>query len=159
MAGTGVAVATGDLTPINDPNGSSQYVIGRNNAHDIRVGQIGLTYLSGSDGYTPRPGVLVRSLAGNDLKVDQQVSPNGTVIVRKGAAIIPRTGQGAYIFNVEADQNVTFPAASAVNPRYDILCCAAFDKGAFIADAAHGPQFWIEQGVVAGAPVVPATPT
>lgn len=153
-----VAVTSGDLIPLLDDNGSGVYNKGRNNSRDIRVGLLGSMFLSGSDGYTPRPGVLVRSASGNDLKVDQAVSPNQTVIVRKGDAVIPRTGQGAYLFVNEADQIVNMPAASAVNPRYDLVCASAFDKGNFVGDAAHGPEFVVVQGVVGGAPAVPATP-
>jgi hypothetical protein len=159
MAGTGVAVASGELLPILDDAGAGVYTKGRNNQRDIRVDLLGSMFLVGSDGFTPRPGILVRTAAGDDLKVVSQLTPNQTVTVKKGMAVIPRTGQGAYLFVNEADQIVNMPAASAVNPRYDIVCCAAFDKGSFVGDSAHGPQFWVEQGVVSGAPVVPATPT
>lgn len=158
MAGIGVAVANGDLTPLLNDNGSGVYSVGRNNSHDIRVGMIGSSFLVGSDGFTPRPGVLVRTADSSDLQVAPAVSPNQTVTIRKGISIVPRTGQGAYLFVNEADQIVNMPAASNVNARYDIVCCAAFDKGAFIGDAAHGPQFWVESGAVSGSPVVPATP-
>jgi hypothetical protein len=153
-----VAVTSGDLLPVLDDNGSGQYVKGRNTARDVRIGLAGPSYLVGSDGFTPRAGVLFRSPGLTDLKVDAQASPDQTVIVRKGVAIIPRTGQGAYTFVNEADQTVSMPAASAVNPRYDLVCASAYDKGAFGADAAHGPEFVIVQGVVAGSPSVPATP-
>lgn len=153
-----VAVTTGDLLPLLDDNGSGQYVKGRNTARDVRVGMTGPSFLVGSDGFTPRAGVLFRTPGLTDLKVDQQASPDQTVIVRKGVAIIPRTGQGAYTFVNEADQTVSMPAASAVNPRYDLVCASAYDKGAFGADAAHGPEFVIVQGVVSGSPSVPATP-
>lgn len=153
-----VAVTSGDLIPINDDNGSGQYVLGRNSARDIRVGLIGPQYLVGADGFTPRIGALIRTSSQNDLKVDPQASPNQTVIARKGVCVIPRTGQGAYIFENEADQNVSMPAASGVNSRYDIVCASAYDKGAFGADAAHGPEFVVVSGVVSGSPAVPATP-
>jgi len=158
MAGIGVAVTSGDLTPLLDDNGSGVYVKGRNSQRDIRVGLIGSSFLVGSDGFTPRLGVLPRTADSSDLKVVSQLTPNQTVTVKKGMAVIPRTGQGAYLFVNEADQIVNMPAASAVNPRYDIVCCAAFDKGSFVGDTAHGPQFWVESGVVSGSPVVPATP-
>jgi hypothetical protein len=153
-----VAVTSGDLIPINDDNGSGQYVLGRNSARDIRVGLIGPQYLPGADGYTPRQGALLRQSNSADLKVDPQASPNQTVIVRKGTGIVPRTGQGAYIFNNEADQNVNMPTASGVNSRYDIVCASAYDKGAFGADASHGPEFVVVSGVVSGSPAVPSTP-
>jgi hypothetical protein len=158
MAGTGVSVASGDLTPLLDDNGSGVYSKGRNNSRDIRVGLIGSSFLVGSDGFTPRPGVLVRTTDSSDLQVQPAVSPNQTVTIKKGISIVPRTGQGAYLFVNEADQIVNMPAASNVNSRYDIVCCAAFDKGAFVGDTAHGPQFWVESGAVSGSPVVPATP-
>lgn len=152
-----VAVTSGDLVPLLDDNGSGQYVKGRNSARDIRVGLLGPSFLPGSDGFTPRPGVLLRG-TGQELRVDAQGTPDQTVIVRKGMALIPRTGQGAYQFINEADQTVAMPAASAVNSRYDIVCASAYDKGAFGADAAHGPEFVVVSGVVSGSPAVPATP-
>jgi hypothetical protein len=151
-----VAVTSGDLIPLLDDNGSGQYIKGRNSARDVRVGLIGPTFLPGSDGFTPRAGVLMRS--GSDLRVDPQGTPDQTVIVRKGYCIIPRTGQGAYQFFSEADQTVAMPAASGVNSRYDIVCASAYDKGAFGADAAHGPEFVVVSGLVSGSPAVPATP-
>lgn len=153
-----VAVTSGDLIPINDNNGSGQYVVGRNSARDIRVGLIGPGYLPGSDGFTPRAGVLTRAADGSDLKVSPQVSPDQTVSVAKGVAVIPRTGQGAYLFVNEAAQTVAMPAASGVNSRYDIVCASAYDKGAFGGDAAHGPEFVAVSGLVSGSPAVPATP-
>lgn len=153
----GTAV-TGDLIPIMDDNGSAQYIKGRNNSRDIRVGLLGSLFQVGTDGFTPRPGVLIRTTTGSDLFVAAQATPNSTVIVRKGVAIIPRVGQGAYLFVNETDLTVTMPAASTVNPRYDIVCAAAYDKGAFGADAFHGPQIEVVQGVVGASPVVPATP-
>lgn len=153
-----VAVTSGDLIPINDNNGSGQYVVGRNSARDIRVGLIGPTYLPGSDGFTPRGGVLIRSAAADDLAVLPQGTPDQTVIVKRGVGLIPRTGQGAYIFENEADQTVAMPAASGVNSRYDIVCASAYDKGAFGGDASHGPEFVAVSGLVSGSPAVPATP-
>lgn len=152
-----VAVTSGDLIPINDDNGSGQYVVGRNSARDIRVGLLGPQFLSGSDGFTPRPGVLLRGTT-RELRVDAQAAPDQTVIVRKGMCIIPRTGQGAYMFVNEADQTVGMPAASGVNSRIDSVFASAYDKGAFGADAAHGPEFVVVSGVVSGSPSAPATP-
>lgn len=153
----GTAV-TGELIPLLDPNGSAQYVVGRNNSRDIRVGLIGSMFMVGTDGFTPRQGILIQTATGNDLQVLGQATPNGSVIVKKGKAIIPRTGQGAYLFVNETDLTVTMPAASAVNPRIDIVCCAAYDKGNFGADAFHGPQIEVVQGVVQASPPVPPTP-
>lgn len=153
-----VAVTSGDLIPLLDNNGSGQYVTGRNSARDIRVGLIGSGFAPGSDNFTPKAGVLIRSATSSDLKVDPQASPDQTVIVRKGMGIIPRTGQGAYLFVNEADQTVSMPAASAVNSRYDSVCASAYDKGAFGADASHGPEFVVVSGTVSGSPSPPATP-
>lgn len=158
MAGTSVAIASGDLLPINDDNGSGQYVKGRNNARDIRIDLLGSLFLSGPDGATPRDGVLIRSNGADDLAILPQGSPNQTVTLKRGKAIINRTGQGPYLFTNEADLIVPLAAASAVNSRIDLICLAAYDKGSFVGDALHGPYVWIEQGVVSGSPVVPATP-
>jgi hypothetical protein len=146
------------MIPLLDDNGSGQYIKGRNSARDVRVGLVNPTYLPGSDGFTARTGVLLRG-SSQELRVDAQASPDQTVIVRKGMCLIPRTGQGPYLFVNEADQTVSMPAASAVNPRYDIVCASAYDKGAFGSDASHGPEFVVVQGVVSGSPSVPATPS
>lgn len=153
----GTAV-TGDLIPLLDDNGSAQYIKGRNNARDIRVGLLGALLRTGTDGVTPRPGILVRTIDASDLFVAPQATPNSTVIVRKGICVIPRTGQGAYLFVNETDLTVTMPAAPTVNPRYDIICAAAYDKGNFGADAFHGPQIEIVSGPVQASPPVPPTP-
>jgi hypothetical protein len=157
MAGTGVAITSGDAIPLLDDNGSGVYVKGRNSALDIRKGLLGSLFLAGSDGVTPRPGVLMGAGGTSAFRVDPQASPNQTVLVRKGAAILPRTGQGAYLVYMDVDQTVNMPAASGANTRYDVVCLASFDLGNFVGDVAHGPQIWIESGTLGGG--VPATPT
>lgn len=159
MAGTGVAIAVGDATPLLDDNGSGVYVKGRNTAHDIRLGMIGATFQQSGDGITPRPGVLISFWDGAnyDFAVLPQGTPDQTVTIKRGRAIVARAGQGGYIVNMETDQIVTMPAASASNSRVDIVCIAVFDKGNFVGDVAHGPQIWVEQGALGGG--TPATPT
>lgn len=153
-----VAVTSGDAIPLLDDNGSGQYIKGRNNALDIRSGLLGALFatLGGMD--QPRPGVLNRWDQTGDLRVQQNGGGGQNVLIGKGRAIVPRTGQGPYLFCNYADQVVAMPAASGVNPRIDIVCATAYDKGPFPADAAHGPEFTIVQGTPAGSPAVPATP-
>lgn len=157
MAGTATAVTSGDVIPLLDDNGSGQYIKGRNSARDIRVGLLGSLFMAGADGFTPRAGVIPVANNVTDLAVNPQASPNQTVIVKKGYAVVPRSGQGAYLFYNEADQTLNMPAASAANFRTDLVCVFAADLGNFGADGAHGPQFWVEQGALGGG--VPATPT
>jgi hypothetical protein len=158
MAGTGVAIAVGDATPLLDDNGSGVYVKGRNTAHDIRLGLLGSLFQQSSDGITPRAGVLISFWDGAnyDFAVLPQGTPDQTVTIKRGRAIVARSGQGGYIVNMETDQIVTMPAASASNSRVDIVCIAVFDKGNFVGDVAHGPQIWVEQGALGGG--APATP-
>lgn len=156
MAGTATAVTTGDLIPLLDDNGSGQYIKGRNNARDIRVGLLSALFQADASGFSPRDGVLMGAGGANALKVDAQGSPNQTVLIRKGAALISRTGQGPYLFVNETDQTVNMPAASGANTRTDIVCAWAADIGSFVGDTAHGPQWWVEQGALGGG--VPATP-
>lgn len=155
------AVASGELLPIMDDAGAGVYTKGRNSARDFRVTVLGSLFQVGADGFTPRTGILCRTSTAppEDLKVIPQGSPNQTVTIKKGRAVVNRTGQASYLFTNEVDQIVNMPAASAVNPRYDIICLAAYDKSTFVGDAAHGPNFHVFSGVVAGSPVVPATPT
>lgn len=157
MAGIGVAITSGDAIPLLDDNGSAQYIKGRNSALDIRKGLLGSIFQLSSDGLTPRSGVLMGVGATGAFKVNAQGSPNQTVLIGKGHAIVPRTGQGAYLVYMDVDQTVNMPAASGANTRYDIVCLASFDLGNFVGDGAHGPQFWIESGTLGGG--VPATPT
>jgi hypothetical protein len=156
MAGTATAVTNGDLIPLLDDNGSGQFVKGRNNIRDFRVGLLSSLFLADGTGVTPRDGVLMGVGGTGALKVNAQGSPNQTVLIGKGSAIVNRTGQGPYLFVNEVDQTVNMPAASGANTRYDIVCAWAADQGAFVGDTAHGPQFWVEQGALGGG--VPATP-
>lgn len=156
MAGTATAVTTGDLIPLLDDNGSGQFVKGRNNARDIRAGLLSSIFQADGSGNLPRDGVLMGVGGTGALRVNAQGSPNQTVLIGAGKAIINRTGQGPYLFVNEVDQTVNMPAASGANTRYDIVCAWAADQGAFVGDTAHGPQFWVEQGALGGG--VPATP-
>lgn len=156
---TDVAVTTGDLIPIMNDAGGGVYTAGRNNARSNRVGTYGAMFQPDAGGITPRAGVLTdRQSSLGGLWVHQQVTANQTVLVESGQAVIPRTGQGAYLFTNEATQTVAMPAASSVNARYDLVCAFAADKGAFVGDAVHGPQFHVESGAVSGTPTIPATP-
>jgi hypothetical protein len=157
MAGTATAVTSGDAIPLLDDNGSGQYIKGRNNARDIRIALLGSLFQMDTDNFTPKSGVLVNGNQAEVLFVAPQASPNQTVLIRKGRAVISRTGQGSYLFLNEQDQTVSMPAASAVNFRTDIVCAMVGDLGNFGTDAIHGPAFWVEQGALGGG--VPATPT
>lgn len=156
MAGTATAVASGDAIPLLDDNGSGQYIKGRNNARDVRIDLLGTLFQVDTDGFTTRPGIIVQPNDAGTLFVSGQVSPNQTVLIRKGRAVVVRSGQGAYIFTSEQDQTVNMPAASAANFRTDLVCAAVGDLANFGSDALHGPFFWVEQGSLGGG--VPATP-
>jgi hypothetical protein len=156
MAGTATAVSSGDAIPLLDDNGSGQYVKGRNNARDIRIGLLGALLQTDTDGFTPKSGVLNQQTQASGLFVAPQASPNQTVLIRKGRAVIQRSGQGVYLFISEQDQTVNMPAASAANFRTDLVCAMVGDLANFGTDAIHGPAFWVEQGALGGG--VPATP-
>lgn len=156
---TDVAVTSGDLIPIMNDAGGGVYTLGRNSARSNRVGTYGAVFQPDASGITPRAGVLTdRQSSLGGLWVHQQVTANQTVLVESGQAVIPRTGQGGYLFTNEAVQTVAMPAASSVNARYDLVCAFAADKGTFGSDAVHGPQFHVESGGVSGTPTIPATP-
>lgn len=159
MATTTTAVTTGDLIPLLNDAGGGVYTQGRNSSRNIREGLISASLESGADGFTARSGVLVRSGAATDLQVTQNGTPGQNMLINKGAAILPRTGQGPYLFYNEVQQLVALTAASSVNSRIDRVCVAGLDKGFFVGDAAHGPSFVVVEGVVSGSPVAPATPT
>jgi hypothetical protein len=155
-----VAVATGDAIPLLDDNGSGQYIKGRNNAHDIRAGLIGALFTTDATAVTYKGGVIARGVPGGGGISDLQVQQNGgggqNVIVKLGRAIIPRTGQGPYLWTSEADQVLAMPAASGAGTRIDAVCVTAYDKGPFPADAAHGPELTVVSGTVGGgSPTIP----
>lgn len=158
MAGTAIAFAAGDMLPLLDDNGSGVYVKGRNTALDFRAGLLGALFLPNANSNIPKPGVLTTNTAANgNGALLPQGTPSQQLTLTAGRFIVPRAGQGAYLLDLEVDQVFTMPAASSSNFRTDVVCLAAFDKGNFVGDAAHGPNIWVEQGTLGGG--VPATPT
>lgn len=158
MAGTAIAFAAGDMLPLLDDNGSGVYIKGRNTALDFRTALLGSLFLPNSNSNIPKPGVLFSNTAANgNLQLLPQGTPSQQLTLTAGRAIVPRAGQGAYLLDLEVDQVFTMPAASSSNFRTDVVCLAAFDKGNFVGDTAHGPNIWVEQGTLGGG--VPATPT
>lgn len=151
-----VAVVTGDAIPLLDDNGSGVYIKGRNNSHDHRAGWIGAIFATDATPTTYRQGVVARGIGVTDLQCQQNGGGGQNVLVKQGRCIIPRVGQGPYLWTLEADQVLAMPAASGAGTRIDIVCATLYDKGPFPGDASHGPELTVVSGTVGGG--VPGTP-
>lgn len=159
------AFASGDGIPLMDDAGGGVYTLARNNARDIRQGLLGSRIATNGGPFTPRVGVIptTRSTGPSGVYSDFQVvgqgSPNTTVTIKAGRAIVIRTGEGPYIVTMTQDQNITMSAANGTNPRWDVIWIKQYDKAAFPADPQHGPWIGVTEGDPAGSPTVPAIPT
>lgn len=101
----------------------------------------------------------------DDLAVTQNATPNMSVNVAAGAAILPGTQatlQGDYHGYQDASVNLAIAAANASNPRIDIVCAGVNDgqySGSTTTLAANTWGCFVITGVAAPSPVAPATPT
>ena len=112
----------------------------------------------------PQPGSLTAANGGiinpTDLAVTQNGSPNMSVNVAGGVAVIPQTlaaNGGVYIGLNDATVNLAIAASNPSNPRIDIVV-------ATVNDAAYsgGTNNWVLQvitGTPAASPSAPATPS
>lgn len=117
-----------------------------------------------------RPGVLAQltnqsvttSVLAYDLAVIQQASPNMTVLVVQGSAVIPRAGGlHPYIAVNSAPRTVTIAASSPSLPRLDLVYYQIRDQ-AFSDAGAPGTGgvavLDVVTGTPAGSPVLPSLP-
>lgn len=164
-------VVSGDATeciPLLDDNGAGVYNKGRNSIVEFRKEFLGGMLTKQGTPFAFIPGVLNPTTyydLGGGLElwgdgVAQTTGGAGTqaLNVQPGRYLCNRTGQGPYIVSLESVLNLAQPAADGTNPRWDIVCVMPYDKGAFPADAQHGPKFITVTGDPAGSPVVPALP-
>jgi len=94
-----------------------------------------------------------------DLTVAAQGSPNMSVTVAAGAAIVPGTEnafQGTYHCFNDASKTVTIAASDPTNPRKDIIVAKVQD--AFYSGAVNAWSLVAVTGTPAGSPVEPALP-
>lgn len=106
-----------------------------------------------------RSGVLPSTYLGGlfqDLAVVQQGSPNMSVIVGPGSAVITRAGQGPYIAYSNANATVTIATSNPTNPRIDLIYCQVLDNA--LGDGSTGAKVDVVAGTPAGSPTVPALP-
>jgi len=106
---------------------------------------------------------LWRSVGGvvhsGDLFVAAQGSPNMTVAVAAGAAIVPGTEnafQGSYHCVNDASVNVTITAADGTNGRRDIIVARVQDQA--YSGATNAWSIAVVTGTPSGSPVPPAAP-
>lgn len=162
MADVRVA-STGDALPLLDPDGSSNYVVGRNNASDVRAALFALLGSSASgSALSVRPGVYPRTwFSGTafDLKVSQAVSASRFVQITPGITMHTRSGiNGGWAAFWPSTVSIQASAANVTNPRIDLVVARLYDKGVFVGDAFHGPYIEIIEGIAGAIPAVPATP-
>lgn len=162
MADVRVA-STGDALPLLDPDGSSNYVVGRNNASDVRGGLFALLGSSAAgSALSVRPGVYARSwFSGTafDLRVVQAVSASRFVQITPGITMHTRSGiNGGWAAFWPSTVSIQASAANVTNPRIDLVVARLYDKGVFVGDAFHGPYIEIIEGIAGAIPAVPATP-
>jgi hypothetical protein len=91
-----------------------------------------------------------------DYLVQQQASPNNTVLLNTGKAYVPTSdGTMVYATRMDATQNLTIGANSSGNPRIDsvvLYCDLAVSPDAAADNVA---KFFDVQGTPAGSPVAP----
>lgn len=164
MALSTLADAT-DMIPLLDDNGSGAYIKGRNTADDIRKELLAALFDQLTTPFDARPGVLssgwwdTSNDKAKDLLATPQGSPNQQLTWNRGRVIVVRSGHGPYLISFESDITATMPAADGTNPRIDVVYTYGYDKGAFPADAAHGPKLLVETGTPASSPTVPSIPS
>jgi len=98
-------------------------------------------------------------LGATDLQVTQNATPGMTVYVTSGWAAIVGTNtttQGAYVVYNDATYTATISAASASNPRIDIVCITVSD--AYYTGSTNTAVIQVIAGTPASSPVAPSAP-
>lgn len=114
---------------------------------------------SGTPLGTWKSGVVTTVSSGTqhyDLWVQQQVSPNMSVLVQQGYAVLSRAGQGPYTAYSAATATLTVAASNPTNPRIDLVYLQVLDNA--LGDGSTVAQLGIVTGTPAGSPSVPALP-
>lgn len=94
-----------------------------------------------------------------DLIVTQAASPNMTVIVDAGNAVVGNSsGRGPYLCENTANQTLTVSTADPTNPRIDLVYIQVIDTVAGDTGSS-ATQVGIVTGTPASSPAVPALPT
>lgn len=102
----------------------------------------------------------VRDSVSGDLSVSQNGTPNMSVNVAAGQALINgtqnTTSQGAYEMLNDATVNLAIAASDPTNPRIDIVCASVQD--AAYSGASNQALLQVVTGTPAASPSPPATP-
>lgn len=110
-------------------------------------------------GGSPNQVIPSGILASADFLTVQHGTPNMSVDVAKGSAIIDGTesvNQGVYHVYNDATVNLAVTTADPVNPRWDLLVFKVQD--AAYSGAVNSSSLAIVAGTPAGSPALPATP-
>lgn len=108
---------------------------------------------------TWRSGVIPSVYSGTlfvDFLVVQQASPNMSVIVGPGSAVLSRAGQGPYVAYSTANATLTVATSDPVNPRIDLVYVQVLDSA--VGDSSTVAQVGIVTGTPAASPTVPSLP-
>lgn len=122
--------------------------------------------------FDQRAGVLINydtttSASGMLRVVQASPTPNMTVVVSPGRALIPRAGQGSYLASVDSAKTLDVAAADSINGRKDIVVLSIRDleQGDTWPSTITQPSGQLGvafldyiTGTPAGSPVQPATP-
>jgi hypothetical protein len=128
---------------------------------DLRLGVVVPLAAGAGVSIGARSGVRA-SGSGTDLLVQAQSSPNMTVQVRTGAAIIQgaiTSSQGAYTFTLDAVTNLTIAAAHATLDRTDLVCIRIRDASVDTSGGRDGGVVVITGTNGGGVPSVPTDAT
>lgn len=139
------------------------YNRGRNNVGDFRKEFLGSVFTKNGAPFAWRSGTVSPGAFTNGVPQDSLVLQTGggggaqSVTLKAHRSLVVRS-QGPYLWSQEADLVINAPAADGSNPRIDLLCEMAYDKGAVGSDAQHGPKYIWVTGDPAGSPTIPALP-
>lgn len=149
-----------DTDPGSDTFG--EWVIGRNNAADIRSQLLTALFAPGSGELTVRNGWLPRNAPGGTFYssglVVQQATPAQSVQMYPGQCLISRAGQGVYLLTQATIETIPLDPADATNDRYDVIYVRMYDGGIGDAEANHGPQWCVIKGDPSATPTIPDLP-
>ncbi len=154
-----MVVALSDALPLTGADGSS----GRNNGRDIRKGLLSSLLLpdTKANPLAVRNGVLSHDydVGGvTSLRVDCPTPNTASVVLKPGAFVTERAGQGPYIGWLETSSGISITPATcdATNPRYDVVYVGVYDKASISLDPQTDAYVDIVTGTPSATPTVPA---
>lgn len=164
MVAVVVSTDLADAIPLLDDDGAGVYKKGRNTAAEFQsIFMGGLFSSAAGSPNSNRSGILTPTAQTGGGWLDGRVISTGgagtqAVAVFAYRAIIVRSGRPYLVHFPAGGPPIAAPAADGANARIDLFCVFPYDKGAFPADAQHGPKHIWVTGDPSGSPVIPALP-